>query len=89
MIRETLDLFCDECAQWTHFPGRGRAILRAAKRDGWSRHKTADGTMADLCPQCAGRNKHYWWELEHGSTYPVRPAPEKTQIAGSTESQKE
>ena len=56
-VRYTVDVFCDECANWFHytvtqFP-RNRAARKAAKSVGWkTKRNSSSRFMVDICPAC-------------------------------------
>lgn len=76
------DCFCDRCFDWQAGEGSqhgtadglGRSALEIAKKKGWKRKRTADGTYEDICPECLKKESSNA-ELCGGPSGPSERAP--------------
>jgi hypothetical protein len=60
-MTDICDIACDECSQWASGTVAGTARMRKIlKEEGWTLRKGPRG-LEDVCPDCNGKNKDYWF----------------------------
>ena len=62
MISVITDIWCDVCRdEWIDgivgSTPNARAARAIARNSGWTRRRTADGHMIDVCPKCQKKHK--------------------------------